>query len=302
MITNQIKIRSSDRQEDLQRVSPGFPISVYQTDFSRHDYQCVNWHWHNDFQLCLVTRGSVLFHVVSQTRVIPAGVGIFINKKLAHTAEPDTEGAAYYCIDFHPDMICIDQYHLLKEKILAPFESDKTLPCFLFDNTEPSGRTIIETIYRMIDLSERKEGIGWELLLQSEVLRLWPTILSISQGHGIRVNFQSNQRMQKIISYLNEHYNEKVTLEAVAQEVFLCPEECTRFLKKITGKTVFQYLMQYRIEKSQELLRYSDMTIAEIAAHTGFSTQSYFSLCFQKKTGFTPNQYRKEMQSAISGD
>ena len=96
-----------------------------------------------------------------------------------------------------------------------------------------------------------------------------------------------------MITYLNDHYNEKVSLSDLSQIAFLCPEECTRFFKKITGKTIFQYLMQYRVEKSQKLLCQTDMSIAEIATHTGFSTQSYFSVCFQKQTGLTPNQYRK---------
>lgn len=292
MITNQIKLKS-DRQEDLQRVSPGFPISVYQTDFSHLNYQRVNWHWHNDFQVCLVTRGSVLFYIVSKVWKVSAGTGIFINKKLAHTAEPATKGAAYYCINFHPDLICPNQCNFLKEKVLTPFENGETSSCFLFDTNQQMGRSIIDTIHSIIDISENQNITGWELLIHSEILKLWPTILVMSQGSTTKINIQSNQRIQKMIAYLNEHYNEKVSLSDLSQIAFLCPEECTRFFKKITGKTIFQYLIQYRIEKSQEFLRNTDMSIAEIASHTGFSTQSYFSVCFQKQTGLTPNQYRK---------
>lgn len=292
MIINQIKLKS-DKEEDLQRILPGFPISVYQTDFSHLNYQRVNWHWHDDFQICLVTKGSVLFHVVSKTWKVSAGTGIFINKKLAHNAEPDIKGSAYYCIDFHPDLICPSQYNSLKEKVLSSFESEETSSCFLFDTVQQGGRMIVDTIHDIIDISENQNMVGWELIIHSEILKLWPAILIMSQGNGTRINFQSNQRIQKMITYLNDHYNEKVSLSDLSQVAFLCPEECTRFFKKITGKTIFQYLMQYRVEKSQKLLCQTDMSIAEIATHTGFSTQSYFSVCFQKQTGLTPSHYRK---------
>ena len=284
MITNQIKLKA-DRQEDLQRISPGFPVSVYQTDFSHPNYQRVNWHWHDDFQICLVTKGSVCFHVVGKTWEVPAATGIFINKKLAHAAEPAVKESAYYCIDFPPDMVCPIQYDCLKGEVLAPFEGEEASPCFLFDTVQQGGRMIVDTIYGIIDTSENPNMAGWELLIHSAILKLWPTILAMSQGKGTKVSPQTNQRIQKMIAFLNNHYNEKVLLSDLSQVAFLCPEECTRFFKKITGKTIFQYLMQYRIEKSQELLRHTDMPIAEIAAHTGFSTKATFQYVFKSRLG-----------------
>lgn len=60
MITNYLSI-NSDREENLIRIFPDFPVSVYRTDFSDPSYQLVSWHWHEDFQFCLVERGRGLF-------------------------------------------------------------------------------------------------------------------------------------------------------------------------------------------------------------------------------------------------
>ena len=225
-------------------------------------------------------------------------MGIFINKKLVHTAEPNINDSSYYCVDFHPDLICSNQCTSLKEKVLAPFEVGDTASCFIFDNTQQTGKAIIDAIHCIIDISEKQSITGWELLVHSEILKIWPAILSISRGSSTRINYLSNQRIQNMVIYLNNHYNEKVSLSDLSQIAFLCPEECTRFFKKITGKTIFQYLIQHRVERSQELLRSTDMTLAEIAIHTGFSTQSYFSVCFKKQTGVTPNQYRQVILSS----
>ena len=58
MIVNQLKTLDS-KEGIMERISPGFPLSVYQTDFSLSPAP-VPWHWHEDFQLCLVNRSACL--------------------------------------------------------------------------------------------------------------------------------------------------------------------------------------------------------------------------------------------------
>ncbi len=77
MITNYLSI-NSDREENLIRIFPDFPVSVYRTDFSDPSYQLVSWHWHEDFQFCLVERGEVCFQTPGSRFPISSGCGIFL--------------------------------------------------------------------------------------------------------------------------------------------------------------------------------------------------------------------------------
>ena len=104
MIVNQLKTLDS-KEGIMERISPGFPLSVYQTDFSLSSAP-VPWHWHEDFQLCLVNRGAVRFHVVHQSCLLTENTGLFINCRLAHMAEAESPDASYYGINVHPDLIC----------------------------------------------------------------------------------------------------------------------------------------------------------------------------------------------------
>lgn len=72
MITNYLSI-NSDREENLIRIFPDFPVSVYRTDFSDPSYQLVSWHWHEDFQFCLVERGEVCFQTPERDFSLLAG-------------------------------------------------------------------------------------------------------------------------------------------------------------------------------------------------------------------------------------
>ena len=134
------------------------------------------------------------------------------------------------------------------------------------------------------------------LLMQSELLRAWDDVLSFV-GKRRTVSAAGNARLKTILQMIDERYMEKLSLQDFARSVSLSPGECERFFKKGTGASLFQYLMQVRIGKSKELLRNTDGSVAEIAQASGFSSQSYFTVCFKRMENCTPLQYRKKMEA-----
>ena len=79
-----------------------FPLAVYMTQLRLKLLGYVEWHWHNELQLCLVTQGIIGFEVGDYTEILRAGEGIFINASIMHKAS-NAEGSdgAYICLDFH---------------------------------------------------------------------------------------------------------------------------------------------------------------------------------------------------------
>ncbi|MDO5010188.1 MAG: AraC family transcriptional regulator, partial [Intestinibacter bartlettii] len=98
---------------------------------------------------------------------------------------------------------------------------------------------------------------------------------------------------QKCISYINEHYNENINLETVANIVHLNPSYFSSIFKKEVGVSFSNYLNKIRIEQSKLLLKNTDSSIVEIALEVGFEDQSYFSKVFKNLTKMTPKQYRQ---------
>jgi two-component system response regulator YesN len=99
--------------------------------------------------------------------------------------------------------------------------------------------------------------------------------------------------IQKCISYINEHYNEDINLETVANIVHLNPSYFSSIFKKEVGVSFSNYLNKIRIEQSKLLLKNTDSSIVEIALEVGFEDQSYFSKVFKNLTKMTPKQYRQ---------
>lgn len=97
----------------------------------------------------------------------------------------------------------------------------------------------------------------------------------------------------KALQYMRRNYNQKITLESVAQTVNLSPSYFSKVFKKEVGCNFKTYMNMLRVEKSKKLLLYDNWKLVDIAAAVGFEDQSYFTRVFKHITGMSPNHYRK---------
>ena len=96
----------------------------------------------------------------------------------------------------------------------------------------------------------------------------------------------------KAIDFINSNFTKKITLDNVAEAVYLSPAYFSKVFKEQTGSSFTQYLNRLRIEESKTLLRNSGIPLVDIAGMVGYEDQSYFSKVFKKVTGSTPGKYR----------
>jgi len=96
--------------------------------------------------------------------------------------------------------------------------------------------------------------------------------------------------------FIFQNYTEKITLDAIAAAGYVCRSKCCQLFSEYIGKTPNAYLTGYRIGKSCEMLKESNMTVVEVAMAYGFQSPSYFTHVFQKETGLTPKEYRKQSE------
>lgn len=94
--------------------------------------------------------------------------------------------------------------------------------------------------------------------------------------------------------YLDNHICEDLSLERCSRITYLSVSQTIRSFRNAFGVTPYEYLNQRRISTAKLLLANSSMSIDQIAVRTGFRDRNYFSKYFKKKTGKSPNQYRKQ--------
>ncbi len=103
------------------------------------------------------------------------------------------------------------------------------------------------------------------------------------------------QIIQQAKVYIENNYNLDISLEQVADQVFLSSAYFSRLFKKIDGESFTDYLIKIRIEKAIELIKNPQYKTYEICEKVGYKNSRYFSKLFKRNTGFTPSDYRKNL-------
>ena len=290
-----------NRRETTHHGSPDFPLAVYNSVMGRNVLGYTPLHWHEELQICLVTRGEICFHVQEQEILLPKGDGIYIGSGYLHTARPtgDPE-SSYICLNFLPALIGSFHGSAVEQKYLLPALSDPSLVFQTLRADVPWQKEILDLAAKSLPIYEEKPA-AWELALTIDLS--WMFLLLLENHRELSRSprrSRSNVVVQRIISYVAQHYMEKITLGDLAREASYAQSECCRVFKKYTGESIFSYLRAYRLERSVYLLNGSDLSVSEIAYACGFSSTSYYIEHFRKQFGVTPLKYRQQNSEANS--
>lgn len=108
--------------------------------------------------------------------------------------------------------------------------------------------------------------------------------------------FQKSDRIYPVLDYLNQHYDEKISLEQAAEMTCMTPNSFCRYFKKTTGRTLVSYVQELRIEQVCLQLLTSDrkINVVDLAYRVGFNTVSNFNRTFKAIKGMSPKKYLRK--------
>ena len=107
------------------------------------------------------------------------------------------------------------------------------------------------------------------------------------------------QRMNKVVAYINNHLDETLDLKTLANEAALSDFHFHRIFKALKGEAIGGYITRLRLEATARLLRYTALTIEEIAFNIGYETPASLSKAFKKQYGISPTEYRTNKDTYI---
>ena len=108
----------------------------------------------------------------------------------------------------------------------------------------------------------------------------------------LQKNAALSKPVAQCIDYIYAHISARITVEDLAVYTNLSASYLSRLFKQNLGVSISDYIREKKIEKAQNLLRFSDFTYIQIANYLSFSSQSHFIQTFQHFVGMTPKQYR----------
>ncbi len=207
-------------------------------------------------------------------------------------------------------------YHKTVPGSDVPYESYliKFSPTFIQPFIDAVGSTVFDNLYRQricsftediqnnihqmfsdMEAEYNKSTPYKNLILQGMLFRLFSTILEnyLPEKQIIYYPTPLTTPIMNAVSYIETHYETKLSLEHMANLVHLSTAYFSRLFKEQLGIPYSEYLNNVRIRHAKILLTQTNKSIMDIALETGYCNGDYLSTQFKKATGLTPSQFRK---------
>ena len=289
IITNQFQ------KELKQHGNEQFPFLVSYQKLSEYESGSFMWHWHPEIEITYVQKGTMCYKVNHIVYHLKEGDIVFNNSGALHSGTMENQkDCAYIPVTFDSRLIYGFFQSTVNSKYVDPVIQDSMLPAICIDQSEPWHKPFREYLLRIIDLDEKKPDF-YELDITICLQSMWRLLLEhiTYEPQASRENSLEYDRIKKILSYIEENYQNKITLNDIAGHIHLCESECTRLFKRHMNTTLFAFLQEYRIERSLEFLQ-DDQPVSAVADKAGFSDPNYYSKVFAKIKGCSsPGEYRK---------
>ena len=295
----QIKI-NEEKKELKFHGSYEFPVFVSHEVLSAYERGAFAWHWHPEVELTYIEDGQIEYQVNDTVYHLKQGDGLFCNANALHTGHMLNQGDCHYLsVTFHPRMIYGFEGSAVDKRYVEPVTRNDLLGGLHLVPDDGWQSNVLALIQNLVETYEAHKS-GFELASCQTLLIIWSTLYSnvwSAIASDSSVQYKEIERLRKTITYLQEHYHEHVTLSAIAEHVNICTSECCRFFKRHMNQTIFEYLLEYRIEKSLPLLIRGEDSITAIAQAVGFSNPAYFGKVFHQVMRCSPSDYRKSFIS-----
>lgn len=266
-----------------------FPFAYFTTS----DRQAF-FHYHDCLELNLVKRGRGHYVINGKRYDVEPGDVFVINNREPHMA--------IHGEDFELGVVVFDMKLLWRNKEISSFLSP------FFARKEGFSHRItrqnaehgeMERVFAKISQEYETAAVGWQMAVESLLLYLLTLIYrcydEMEELSAVNESFQRTyDRIMVVLDYLADNFREEIRLDDLAELVSVSRHYLCKCFKNVTGKTIFAYVEQMRVQYGCYVLRTSDESITDVALSCGFNSVNYFNRIFKKTMGVTPTAYRRD--------
>ena len=279
-----------NHMEEIEDIRPEFPYTCHHVEMKNTK---VPWHWHEELEFDRVVTGEARLKTAGRELRFGPGEGYFTNANVLSALEGSRDAVIKSHI-FHPVLLTGHYHSVFETKYLDPVLHNKKVEIVEIRGETGPQREILSLLKKAETLWQQSDQ---EMRIRNVLSDLWLSLLDEIRNmkeEEAPVSLRDQERLLTMISYIQEHAPEKITLEQIAGAASVSTRECLRCFRKGINETPYEYLLEYRIGQAQRLLRQTQASVLEIANETGFSGSAYFAKIFKRATGRTPLEYRRQ--------
>lgn len=304
------------RRETTRHGQREFPIQYYVDELFRFENRWVPLHWHPEPELMVARGGNVRVLLGDQEVLLVDGDGILINGNILHLFEQPlpTDRCQNPNIVFSAELIA-PVASAAYQNYVKPLIEDEGLPFVVLTRDVPWQKDVLDQLDivfallhqygpegaygKLPALPERFRDVVspcHELAVQGRLGGLWQLLWAhreqLPRFRLDKSQYLARARVQNVLEYLHRHFAEAITIRSIAEAAAISKSEVFRCFSSYLGSSPMGYLLNFRIENAQRLLRSTQWPIKRVCRECGFLSESYFSKRFREKVGAAPREYR----------
>lgn len=248
-----------------------------------------DFHFHEFDKLVLLLSGTVDYTVESTTYALQPWDVLLVKHHTIHKALIDVS------VPYERIIIYLDRKFFERAMPGAGL-----MDCF--DTADKQGNYLLkpgegqrEELRRAIDAyeqAERDDRFGAQTMRETMIIQLLIHVSRMAAASPRSENAPGDIKIQQILSYINENFRAPLTVDQLAERVYLSRYHFMRLFKSQTGSTVYAYIRQKRLMCAARLIR-EGIPAAKAAADSGFADYSTFHRAFREAFGISPGSLKK---------
>lgn len=269
------------------------PVKIIYHESDERDY--VPRHWHDSIEISYVLSGQIdNIYVEGKHYTSRKGDIVLINSNCVHSVSVDT-GKGRRALTLLIPSVFIRENAIQSETIsfdcISISEKDEKR-CSRFDELRKTMDSMLA-----VHLRYNKDPYAY-LKLKSLSFELLYLLLTHFKTDGRRTEtFKTTKHLERltlITNYIQERYNQRISLSLISREFGLSSEYLSRFFQNHVGMTVLDYLNAIRLERAYRDLMNTDFSVTHIAYEHGFPNEKSLNRVFREVYKVTPHEYRKK--------
>ncbi len=289
---------ASDLHEVNQYPDAAFPVALYcgsQHGVVPHGRGLMDYHWHEELQITMITSGSAVLQVGAARYALSAGEALYIGSGLVHAVTELSQDSTYASLNFPAKLLGFFPGSRMEQQDVLPFTSGVAVPVICFRPGTPWQDKLLSYLQQIIALFGSGHTADHCYQISVHLAEIWLLIRQNQAATARSVSPVQLSRLQTMLHYLYDHYADALTLQQLAASANISTGECCRTFRRCLGISPHRFLKEYRIRRAMELLS-DGASVTDAARQCGYQQDSNFIAAFRSITGTTPLQYAKSLR------
>ena len=252
----------------------------------------------NSMEIVEVTEGRVVIQIGTELIDASAGDFVCVPPKMVFRVDSVEGYAGVRGMIFNTSVV-ENNMHIHESEIFYMFYVQAVNRITVFNSEHPIYATLSRCMSAAYDEYMAKD-VCYMLPIRANIYLIVTELLRYycgSKNEEDRAIYHNVLRLRSVITYINEHFSEKIYIEKLADMITVSPDYFTKMFKESIGKTPIDYINGLRVNRAMYLLFTTESQMSELAEQVGFCNPNYLHKIFKQYMGVSPLNYRKSSQS-----